>query len=223
MNHYDLKIMESEPDIQQKIDSLLSRSNNQRFVLGITGGSGCGKSTISETIKSKLSGFRVNIVHLDTFFLPVDEMPKYFSKYLGKEQPNFNRPDSINFPSMIEFCRNLDDFDLHILEGHFALYKSEMRELMDLKCFITIDIQEMLERRTIRNLKANYGGDEENIHHYNQECILPMYKKYILPCRDYADILIPNSSNQLGERDLIIETLCTSISANFKASSSFVR
>jgi uridine kinase len=86
-----------------------------------------------------------------------------------------------------------------------------MRDLMDIKCFITIAVQEMLERRTVRNLAANYGGDRDNILNYNKECVLPMYNEYILPTKQYADVLIPNSSTDTRERDTNVELLCLAI------------
>lgn len=208
--------MKNKQAFQQQIADLLSRNGDNQVVMGLTGGSGSGKTTISEIIKRKLSDFHVNIVHLDQFFYPVDEMPKYFSKYLGKSQPNFNRPEAINFQSMVAFCSTLPKFDLHIFDGHFALYNPLMRALMDVKCFITIDIHEMLDRRTIRNLKNSYGGDEANIRNYNMECVVPMYQQYILPCKEHADVIIPNSSVDIAERDQIIEMLCTSIAEKFK-------
>ena len=150
----------------------------------------------------------MEVVHLDKFFFPVADMPTYYSDYLGKDQPNYNSPDAMDFASMVEYCAKVTDYDIVILEGHFALYKQEMRDLMDIKCFIEIDEEEMLERRTVRNLRNNYGGDEANIRHYNRECVLPMYRKHILPTRNYADIIIPNSKNEMTKRDVIIECLC---------------
>jgi uridine kinase len=204
--------MKEMQTLQRKFSQLLSRIRDHQIVMGITGGSGSGKSTIAEIVKRKLSELQVNIVHLDQFFIPVDEMPKYFSKYHGNYQPNFNRPEAINFQSMIAFCNVLENADLHILDGHFALYDPQMRELMDVKCFVSIDIDEMLKRRTIRNLKNSYGGSETNIRHYNKECVVPMYEEYILPCQEYADILISNSNTDIAERNLVIEALCASIS-----------
>jgi len=198
--------------IKATVQSLLSkRTKKGQIVLGIAGGSGCGKSTIAKTIMERLNEISVNHVGLDRFFIPVDEMPKYYSHYLGQEQPNFNRPEALDFASMIDFCRNISGFDLVILEGHFALYRQEMRDLMDIKCYVTIDVQEMLERRTVRNLAANYGGDRDNILNYNKECVLPMYYEYILPTKQYADLLIPNSSGDTRERDAHVESLCLAI------------
>ncbi len=201
-----------EPGAKSKIQRLLgAKAQGSQIVLGLSGGSGSGKSTIAKAVASRLSHLEIERICLDRFFFPVDELPRYYSHYLGREQPNFNRPDSLDFDRMIDFCQNISGFDLVILEGHFALYRQEMREMMDIKCFVTIDVQEMLERRTRRNLAAHYGGDEDNILHYNQECVLPMYNKYILGTSRYADLLIPNSSGDVEARDALVEGLCREI------------
>ena len=189
---------------------------NDAVILGIAGGSGAGKSTISQIIESELGALKVERICLDSFFLPFNKMPTYYSDYLGKEQPNFNRPDSIDFEGMIEFCQEAQTvFNLIILDGHLTLHHEEMRNLMHIKCFVTVDIEEMLERRTTRNLDANYGGSKHDILHYNKECVLPMYYQYILPTKKYADIRIPNSSKEHLERDVVIKQLCRDILINY--------
>jgi uridine kinase len=193
------------------IQGLLGQKKNEQIVLGIAGGSGSGKSMIAKMMMGRLSEIKAEHICLDRFFLPVDDMPKYYSHYLNEEQPNFNRPDSIDFTRMINYCQSITGLDLVILEGHFALYREEIRNLMDIKTFVTIDIHEMLERRTRRNLEANYGGDRDNILNYNRECVLPMYYEHIIPTQKYADVLIPNSNADTCERDAIIELLCKTI------------
>lgn len=196
-------------DLGTIIHSLLYQNEkNDQMIVGIAGGSGSGKTTVAKAIENRLNKLKVEYVCLDRFFLPIDEMPTYYSRYLDKAQPNFNRPDSIDSSSMIDYCRKIAGFNVVILDGHFALYWKEMRDLMHLKCFITAEVEEMLERRTIRNLKANYGGDRDNILNYNRECVLPMYNSHIYPTMKYADILIPNSGSDNRERDSIIDVLC---------------
>jgi uridine kinase len=141
----------------------------------------------------------------------MENMPRYYSPYLDKEQPNFNRPEALDFDTMVRSCRAIAGFDLVILEGHFALHHEKMRNLMDIRIFVTIDVNEMLERRTQRNLAANYGGDRDNILHYNQECVLPMYHEHVLPTQRHAHLLIPNGRTDAGRRDAIIEALCEQI------------
>ena len=98
-----------------------------------------------------------------------------------------------------------------IFDGHFALSYAETRALMDIKCFVAIDIEEMLERRTTRNLAAGYGGDRENILAYNRECVVPRHEQFIQPTQRHADILIPNSLSDTPERDALIGMLCRKI------------
>jgi uridine kinase len=79
------------------------------------------------------------------------------------------------------------------------------------KCFVDVDLDEMLERRTLRNLAGGYGGGAENIWHYNRECVGPEYIRYLLPTRAYADIVIPNQDARADERDAILQALCAAI------------
>ena len=82
---------------------------------------------------------------------------------------------------------------------------------MDVKCFVEADLEEMLARRTERNLAAEYGGGLDTILNYNRECVEPNYNRYILPTRAYADLVIPNGNSSGSARDGIIASLCKSI------------
>ena len=154
----------------------------------------------------------VDLVALDRFFKPVDELPKYYSQYHQGEQPDFNTPDSLIVEDMIAHCRQNFGTEVLILEGHFALYYPEMRGLMDIKCFVSCDLTEMLERRTTRNLAAGYGGDRENILAYNRECVVPRYEQFIKPTIKFADIVIANNRRDVRKRDTLINILCQKIS-----------
>ena len=144
-----------DPDVRLTIRRLLEKKKNgDQIVVGLAGGSGCGKTTISNTIVSQLGDMKIEQLCLDRFFLPVEKFPAYYSDYLGKEQPNFNHPEAMDFKGMIKYCRSISGFDLVFLEGHFALYRQEVRDLMDLKCFVSIETKQMLDRRIARNLEA---------------------------------------------------------------------
>ncbi len=148
------------------------------------------------------------IISLDRFFKPVEQMPKYYSSLHQDYRPDFNTPESLFVDEMIVFCRQQFNKDVIIYDGHFALYFSDMRALMDIKCYVDTSIEEMLERRTRRNLSVGYGGSKEEIRFYNQECVLPGYYQYIQPTRKFADIII---SNERSKKDLIDTQLTTII------------
>lgn len=199
-------------NVEDKIDALLnSRQNSTCLRIGIAGGSGAGKSTVCSLIRQRLHPCVTEIITLDKFFKPVDQLPKYYSYYHQKDQPDFNTPDSLVLERMITYCREITINGIIIFDGHFALYYPEMRELMDLMCFVSIDLPEMLERRTARNLAAGYGGDRNNILAYNHECVVPRYRQFIEPTRQFADLLIPNSNADILERDMLLDVLCQKI------------
>ena len=198
----------SKPEIEALLQNL---GDPTCLRIGIGGGSGSGKSTVAALIKDQLDPPAVDVLRLDQFFKPVDEMPRYESSYHGTPQPDFNQPDSLKVDEMVAHCREIESPEVVIFDGHFSLYYPGMRELMDIKCFVSVDAEVMLQRRTERNLANNYGGSRENILHYNRECVLPSYEQHIFPTHRHADILIPNGDSETRKRDAMIRSLCQSI------------
>ena len=198
--------------IQAVIDDLLrARRDPACLRIGVAGGSGSGKSTVCEVMRTRLS-CSVDLVTLDRFFKPVHQLPRYYSQYHQAEQPDYNTPDSLVVEDMVAYCRQASGAEVLICDGHFALYYPQMRDLMDIKCFVDCDLPEMLERRTERNLARGYGGDRENISAYNRECVVPRHQQFIQPTSRFADIVIPNSPRDVQGRDALIDTLCQKIS-----------
>ena len=141
-------------------------------------------------------------------------MPTYFSAKHGEHRPNFNHPDSVELEEMIDSCRAAvagDASDVVIIDGILALHYEELRSLMHLRCYVTIDLEEMLARRTLRNLEAGYGGSAEDIASYNRECVSPQHQRYNAPTARFADVLIPNDTGTTEDRDRSIEEICVSV------------
>ena len=182
-----------------------------QVTMAIAGGSGSGKSTIAVAIAEGLQPLRVEVVGLDRFFKERADLPRYFSKQDNEYHADYNRPDSLRVDDMVVACSKPTEADVVIFDGHMALCYPRMRRLFDVSCFVEVEIEGMLVRRTERNLGANYGGDRETILHYNRECVVPGYERYILPSKKHADIVIPNTCSSLAARDEMIATLCQGI------------
>ncbi len=190
---------------------LLEARTPDRLTIGIAGGSGSGKSTIAASIVEGLQPKSAEIIGLDRFFKPVDQLPRYYSSHHGEPRADYNRPDSLMVEEMVSSCEKTSAVDVVILDGHLALCYPRMRRLMDVRCFVETDLEEMLVRRTERNLAAGYGGGLDTILNYNRECVEPNYNRYILPTRAHADLVIPNGNSFEAVRDEIITSLCQSI------------
>lgn len=198
--------------LRARLDGLLQARLNPRCLrLGIGGGSGSGKSTIAALIRERLLPLTTEVITLDRFFKPADQLPTYYSAHLGSHQPDYNAPDSLMVAEMVAHCRQYPAADVYLLDGHFSLHYPELRALMDLRLFVAADLEEMLERRTARNLAAGYGGSREHILAYNRECVVPGYLGYIEPSRRFADFEIPNNQTDTAERVALVATLCTRI------------
>jgi uridine kinase len=70
------------------------------------------------------------------------------------------------------------------------LHKTEIREILDTKIYLNLDIKCSIHRRDKTTC------DDDKI--YNNEVLIPMYKKYVLPTKKYADLLVDvENKNQL--------------------------
>lgn len=180
-----------------------------QVTVGLAGGSGSGKSTVAADLVDALQPLAVQVIGLDRFFKPSEELPTYYSLHHGEGRPDYNRPDSLNEVEMIRVCSVPAEADVVILDGHLSLFYDGLRALMDVKCFVEASIEEMLTRRTQRNLAADYGGGLDTILHYNRECVVPGYERYILPSKVHAGIIISNDTQQT--RGAGVQQVCQSI------------
>lgn len=178
-----------------------------QITLGIAGGSGSGKSTIAADLAARLAPLRVEVIGLDRFFKPTDDLPRYASAHHGDERPDWNRPESLRLDEMITACREPADADVVILDGHLLLCFEEMRALLDVALFVTMDLDRMIERRTARNLARGYGGSATEMAHYCRECVVPGFEAHILPSRCWADAVIPNDDGDDDAREAILQEL----------------
>ena len=189
----------------------MEQSNIRPFLIGICGGSLCGKNYLLEKIaKSIASEFKICKISIVNYY-------KNLSKedYKRKDDYNFDKPDAIDFNLLfthlnlllnkkptklpkydISTCIRQDDQEevnqCHVimLEGIFAFYDERIRNLMDLKIFIDVDKDIQLSRIIYKDIFEN-GRELENI--------IRKYHKYVK--RKYADIILqkPGENNCAGE------------------------
>jgi uridine kinase len=184
--------------------------NQKVFLVGIAGGSGSGKTTFAKKVMKSLNSSKCALLHMDSYYLHV--LPK--SNYTNSGKPNFDHPNafdwdllrshlydlkqglSIKAPiydfsssSRTEECDLMGPCKVVLFEGIFSLYDQEIRNLLDIKCFLHVDSDIRFTRRLHRDVKERGRSLESVIAQY-YDTVRPMYQRYLDPQKQYADFTV---------------------------------
>ena len=182
------------------------------FIIGISGGSGSGKTTFVKELAASFSPEQVCILSQDNYYKPREEQ---VTDNTGEK--NFDLPESFKeeeYHQDVLRLLNGEDVVLKeytynnplaeprlvtykaapvvIIEGIFVFHFADVSRLMDLKIFIDADEHIKLIRRIQRDkIERNYPL-EDVLYRY-QHHVFPSYVKFILPYKTPCDIVINNN------------------------------
>jgi uridine kinase len=179
---------------------------NKIILIGIAGGSGSGKTTFAQKVLKGVSNSSCYMLHMDSYYLPT--VPKVNGRV------NFDHPDAFDWPLLRKHLGELKsgnlietpiyDFStstrtdqieqigpckIVLFEGIFSLYDLEIRQMLDIKCFLHVDSDIRFTRRLHRDVKERGRSLESVISQY-YETVRPMYQKYLDPQKQYADFTV---------------------------------
>lgn len=186
---------------------LETQSDMQKiFLIGIAGGSGSGKTTFAKKVMNAVNNADSYLLHMDSYYLPT--VPKINGK------ANFDHPDAFDWPLLRHHLAELkkgqsisspvydftsstrsEEIDqigpckVILFEGIFTLYDQEIRELLDIKCFLHVDSDIRFTRRLHRDVKERGRSLESVISQY-YDTVRPMYQKYLDPQKQFADFTV---------------------------------
>lgn len=159
------------------------------FIIGIAGGTCSGKSTLSDALEAKLSGKKIRVMHMDSYFK--NPTPTTVAPVTGTVYPEHNHPDSLRLPELLSdfsMYSESENLDVLIIEGLFALYIPEIREKLDLKIFVDLDSDERLVRRIVKHMKRGDSYDQVTSRYV--ETVKFRHNELIEPTRWQADIVV---------------------------------
>ena len=182
------------------------------LILGITGGTGCGKTTVVNQILNELPEGEVGVISQDSYYKDTTHL-----SFEERIKINFDHPRSIDFELLIEHLKALKagqtikqpvySFVKHnrtgdtiltsprkvmIVEGILILTNPEIRDMFDIKIYVHADSDERLIRRLKRDI-AERGRDLNEVLNRYQDTLKPMHQQFIDPTKEFADIIIPNN------------------------------
>lgn len=198
---------------------------DNRFVIGIAGGTGSGKTTLVKKVLKKLPSEKICTLSQDSYYRANDHLSLEERKKI-----NFDHPSAIDFELLIEHLEALKSgksiqqpvysFADHnrtketketfpknvvIVEGILIFNDKTLRDLCDIKIYIEADDDERLIRR-VRRDSIERGRDVNEILDRYQDTLKPMHRQFIEPTKNFADIIILN--NHFNKQPInIIKTL----------------
>ena len=177
--------------------------------IGITGGTGSGKTYLSKLFVKEFGNKNTSRVELDSYYKDNSNL-----SLIDREKINYDHPESIDrklIEKQLLQLRNWENvqipnynFSNHtrmssknkiipkeiiIVDGIFALYFEEIYELLDIKIFLNTPRDISLIRRLERDIAHRGRSLDSTIEQYLNS-VRPMYDEYIKPTQNLADIVI---------------------------------
>ncbi len=203
------------------------------LIIGITGGSGSGKTTVVNKIIQSLPNSSVALIPQDAYY--------FDNGHLTPEEKlkiNFDHPNSIEFDLLISDLKKLQMGEtinqpiysyvtcarakesipiepkrVVIVEGILILTNKKLRDLLDIKLFVATDSDDRLMRIIRRDVQERGRNYNDALIHY-EKFVKPMHQQFIEPTKLYADVIIP----QGGENKVAIDMVSSSLKMNLNDS-----
>lgn len=232
--------VEVRPDFISKFSKRLINNPHKKFLIGITGESACGKSTICKQIKQTIKALSlpVSIMSTDNYFNDISDLIKQYENFdnlrdngydidspesfqlevLKRDLETLSQGEDIRMP---EYLLNgtgvsvpnsipVSSKKIIVVEGMSTMYK-DVKDIFDIKIYIETEDEERKQRFLKRATERNQ--DEENAQKH-WDYVKLAGQKYVQPARNDADMVI-NGNSDLDYFSQILEYIHT-ITNNFQ-------
>ena len=193
------------------------------MVIGIAGGTGSGKTTITKKLMQRFGG-DVSVIYHDNYYKAHHSMP-----YEERAKLNYDHPDAFETELLIEAVRELKqgrsvtcpvyDYTIHdrsdkvitvrparvvIVEGILIFQSPELCRQMDIKLYVDTDADVRILRRILRDVRDRGRSLDSVISQY-LNTVKPMHEQFVEPSKRRADIIVPEGGHNKVALEMVME------------------
>lgn len=198
----------------------------QPVTIGVAGGTGSGKTTVSNQILERVGAENIAYLPHDAYYRDLTE----YSEEM-RNRVNFDHPDSLDTPLLIQHIKDLRqrksveipryDFATHkrtaetdtvepqpiiLVEGILIFSDRDLRDLFDIKIYVDTDADIRFIRRLRRDISER-GRTANSVIEQYLSTVRPMHLKFVEPSKRYADVIIPEGGFNWVAIDMITDRL----------------
>ena len=192
-------------------------------VIGVAGGTGSGKTTITNAIAERF-GDEVTVISQDSYYRAHHDMP-----FEERTRLNYDHPDSFDTDLLIQAVKDLKagrsvtcpvyDYTIHdrsdqvivvkpakvvIVEGILIFQSRELCQQMDIKIYVDTDADVRILRRIVRDVRDR-GRSLDSVVNQYLSTVKPMHEQFVEPSKRNADIIIPEGGHNQVAMEMVME------------------
>ena len=200
------------------------------MVLGVAGGTGSGKTTLTRRLKERF-GDQISVISHDNYYKRQDHLT-----YDERCRTNYDHPDAFDTDLMVEHLAALKrgetiycpvyDFSEHnrsddlleikpapviLVEGILIFASQELCDMMDMKVFVDTDADVRILRRIVRDVKER-GRTLDSVVNQYLTTVKPMHEQFVEPSKRKADLIVPEGGRNMVALDMLIKWVATHLS-----------
>lgn len=203
-----------------KLEPVLAKPQRTPFILGVAGGTGSGKTTVSRSILQEVGHEKITLIEQDSYYRDVD-----WRSEAELLHHNFDHPSAIDSDLMVSHLhaikaghavevpiydfvrhrrtartRRVEPLPVVLVEGILIFVEPALRELLDFKIYVDTDADIRLIRRLGRDMSER-GRTVQDVLRQYLETVRPMHLEFVEPSKRWADVILPEG----GENKVALE------------------
>ena len=193
------------------------------IIIGVAGGTGSGKTTVSQEILRRVGAERIVFIQHDSYYRDRSHL-----SLEERARLNYDHPDSLESEFLVSHLQQLRagqpveipvyDFTTHtrteetrcvepkwviLVEGILIFVEPALREMFDVKIWVDTDADVRFIRRLRRDITER-GRTVESVIEQYEETVRPMHLEFAEPSKRYADVIIPEGGFNIVALDMVV-------------------